>query len=198
MSVEVISVKNNHLWVGNPLAEQHRLRYREVIQRQQWSVPHFEDMEFDQYDTPAALYIVKRHPQFGVVGVIRLCGTDRPYMLREKFSFLVDGKSPQSATVWEATRLCVDHRLPGYVRSDIKAELILSMLQLGLEKHKRSVVGFMPLLFWRTVFKQIGCPYAWLGNAHQIDQGLKVRAGIINIKSALSAMKEHAIEETLA
>lgn len=45
---------------GDALAGQHRLRYRVFVQRAGWKVPHFNGMEWDQYDTPAAHYLVWR------------------------------------------------------------------------------------------------------------------------------------------
>lgn len=49
-----VSLHNLHTFSGNPILAQHRLRYRAIIERQDWNVPHYKKLEYDQYDNPAA------------------------------------------------------------------------------------------------------------------------------------------------
>lgn len=79
--VECINTENNHLYFGNALCAQHKLRFESIIQRQKWDVPFIRNMEYDTYDNPAAYYLIKRDTQGNAVGVSRLYPTDRPYML---------------------------------------------------------------------------------------------------------------------
>ena len=54
--IEFVTVENVNQFPGNALVAQHRLRYRSIIERQNWDVPNYGKMEFDQYDNPAAKY----------------------------------------------------------------------------------------------------------------------------------------------
>ena len=56
MTIECVTLETCHHFPGNPIAEQHRLRYRCIIERQDWKVPHVRQLEYDQYDNPAATY----------------------------------------------------------------------------------------------------------------------------------------------
>ncbi len=53
--IDVLTWENAHFY-GSALASQHRLRYRLFVERQGWDVPCYQGMEYDQFDTPAAVY----------------------------------------------------------------------------------------------------------------------------------------------
>jgi N-acyl-L-homoserine lactone synthetase len=48
--IEIVTIANMKRFPGNPLADQHRLRYRSIIERQKWNVPNYCQIEFDQYN----------------------------------------------------------------------------------------------------------------------------------------------------
>src|ERR1700691_823843 len=56
--IEFVTVENVNQFLDNPLAAQHRLRYRSIIERQKWDVPNYCQIEFDQHRNPAAKYLV--------------------------------------------------------------------------------------------------------------------------------------------
>ena len=89
MVIECVTLENNHLFLGNAIAEQHRLRYKSIIKRQNWNVPDIREMEYDQYDNPATVYLIWRDKKNIARGVCRLYPTDRPYMLKEVFPNLI-------------------------------------------------------------------------------------------------------------
>jgi N-acyl-L-homoserine lactone synthetase len=43
--VDCVSISTNHLFAGNPIYEQHRLRHECIVQRQSWNVPTIRNME---------------------------------------------------------------------------------------------------------------------------------------------------------
>jgi acyl homoserine lactone synthase len=57
--IECTSIDNNHNFYGNPIYEQHKLRYSSIIKRQNWDIPVVRGMEYDTYDNPAAYYLVR-------------------------------------------------------------------------------------------------------------------------------------------
>ena len=96
--IEFVTVENVNQFLGNPLAAQHRLRYRSIIERQKWDVPNYCQMEFDQYDNPAAKYLVYRDEKYIARGVSRFYPTTLPYMLEQLFShFVTDRDIPKQS-----------------------------------------------------------------------------------------------------
>ncbi len=101
--IDCVSISTNHLFAGNPIYEQRRLRHECIVQRQSWNVPTFRNMEYDQYDNPAACYLIWRDEAGRARGSSRLYPTDRPYMLQEIFPHLVSKTlMPKSYRVWGA------------------------------------------------------------------------------------------------
>ena len=91
--IEFVTVENVNQFPGNALAAQHRLRYRSIIERQEWDVPNYGEMEFDQYDNPAAKYLVYRDDNHTARGVSRFYPTTLPYMLEQLFSHFVTDRA---------------------------------------------------------------------------------------------------------
>lgn len=176
--IECINIRNNHLFLNNPLASQHELRFKSIVVRQGWEVPSYKNLEYDTYDNPATTYLVWRDYNKVVRGVSRLYPTDRPYMLQEVFSHLVkDQKLPSSEHVWEGSRFCVDESLPPEIRQQIIKELVVSYLEFGLDNNIESFIGLMYPAYWRNIFTKSGWDIEWLGEAEKLDDGKRVRAG---------------------
>src|ERR1700753_842170 len=87
---------------GEACVSHHRLRYRMFIERQRWNVPNYRQLEYDEFDTPAATYILIVDDQNQALGTARLIPTTRPYMVEALWPDLVDGELPHLAAVWEA------------------------------------------------------------------------------------------------
>src|SRR5579871_6174557 len=71
-----------HLY-GNAFAQLLKLRHAEFVERLNYNVPTYNGMEYDQYDTPAAVYMVWRDQQGNVRAGSRMTPTTRPYMLKD-------------------------------------------------------------------------------------------------------------------
>ena len=178
MTVECVTVETNHLFDGNPLAEQHRLRYRAVIERQLWDIPQIRDLEYDQYDNPATTYLIWRNDDGSAGGVSRLYPTDRPFMLQEHFGHLVtDVELPKGEDIWEGSRFCIDRNLPPLTRQAIARELILAYLEFGLEHDINQYIGVMHPAYWQNLFVKVGWQPCWFGDSIRVDDGKMARAG---------------------
>src|ERR1700691_6121840 len=91
--IEFVTVEDMNRFSENAMAAQHRLRYRSIIERQEWNVPNYHEMEFDQYDNPAAKYLVYRDDNYIARGVSRFYPQTFPNMLEQLFSnFLTEGE----------------------------------------------------------------------------------------------------------
>ena len=112
--INVVNWETAHL-CGTAFAGQHRLRYRLFVERQHYDVPSYGGMEYDQFDTPAATYLVSPDTNGSgeARGIARLIPTNRPYMIKELWPELVKGEPlPCSDVVYEASRFGIDDRLP--------------------------------------------------------------------------------------
>ncbi|WP_298375610.1 acyl-homoserine-lactone synthase [uncultured Bradyrhizobium sp.] len=124
--IEAFSLSTAHLF-QDALASQARLRYRVFVQQRGLPHLHHCDLEFDEFDTPAAVYLVWRDEQRIVRGLIRMLRTDRPYMLKSYWPHLVRGELPHSADIWEITRVCVDKAVDPFCRRTILPELLCAV-----------------------------------------------------------------------
>lgn len=139
MELAVFNLKTAHHF-GSCFYDFLVLRKRYFVDQLGWKIPHDDEVEMDQYDTPQAHYAVVRH-HGRVVGGARMMptthqwGQDR-YMLRDA----ADGKLPgipakivpagfEGPQVWECTRLVFDDMLTDSERVqalDLVVEGVLS------------------------------------------------------------------------
>ncbi|ADP71894.1 Acyl-homoserine-lactone synthase [Rhodomicrobium vannielii ATCC 17100] len=184
--IDCVSISTSHLFTGNPIYEQHRLRHECIVQRQRWKVPTVRNMEYDQYDNPAAWYLVWRDEAGRARGSSRLYPTDRPYMLQEIFPHLVTNIAiPKTTEVWEGSRFCVDEKLPIEKRKRIVQELIIGYLEFGLAQGITRIVGVMYPAYCRNIFMRNGWDVEWLGDVSRSEEGYKIIAGSLTVSRAV-------------
>jgi acyl homoserine lactone synthase len=142
-------------------------------------------MEYDQYDNPAAHYLVWRDKAGKAGGSSRLYPTDRPYMLQEIFPQLVSKISmPKSYRVWEGSRFCVDPGLQPELRKRIIQEIMVGYLEFGLDQGVTNFVGVMYPAYWRNIFICNGWDVEFLGKPYRSDEGHKIIAGSVTVSRA--------------
>ncbi len=181
-----VSISTNHFFAGNPIYEQHRLRYECIVQRQSWNVPVVRNMEYDQYDNPAAHYLVWRDKDGKARGSSRLYPTDRPYMLEEIFPHLVSKiEIPKSTKVWEGSRFCVDASLDPQMRKRIVQEVVVGYLEFGLAQGIANIIGVMYPAYYRNIFIGNGWDVEWIGDVSKTEEGHKIIAGSLTISEAV-------------
>jgi N-acyl-L-homoserine lactone synthetase len=180
--IECVTLETNHLFQGNPIAAQHKLRHRLIIQRQNWEIPQIRDMEYDAYDNPATTYLVWRGDGKIVQGVSRLYPADRPFMLKEHFAHTVTyGDVPSGSHVWEGSRFCIDNCLDGVARQRIAREIVLSYLEYGLDMGITQIIGIMYPVYWNNLFAKNGWDPIWLGDTVVTTDGKKSRAAALPV-----------------
>jgi N-acyl-L-homoserine lactone synthetase len=195
-----VSISTNHFFAGNPIYEQHRLRYECIVQRQSWNVPVIRNMEYDQYDNPAAHYLVWRDKDGKARGSSRLYPTDRPYMLEEIFPHLVSKiEIPKSTKVWEGSRFCVDAGLDPQMRKRIVQEVVVGYLEFGLAQGITNIIGVMYPAYYRNIFIGNGWDVEWIGEASKSEEGHKIIAGSLTISEAVlkKVREKTGIHETV-
>lgn len=167
--IDCFTYETAHLF-GDALASQFRLRHKVFVQKQQWGVPNWNGMEYDQYDTPAAVYCVWRDDAGEVRGVARLAPTQVPYMIKDLWPELVTEEPlPCSADIWESTRLGIDHDLPKELRKQILSELILAYMEASLQRGVKGLLGIGYAWCWQHSFERNGWPVKRMGPDSSID-----------------------------
>lgn len=187
--IDCVNIGNYHLFPGNLLASMHRLRHKAVIERQEWDVPTWEGMEYDQFDNPATTYFLWCDDHNEVRGCARLYPTDRPYMLSEVFPFLVTERTfpIHDQNIWEGSRICVDNSLPAHIRKRIIQELDLAYLEFALAHGIKEIIGVMLPAYWRSVYIACGWQPVWYGAVTTLANGDRVRAAGLPVSEAMLA-----------
>ncbi|MFA4995365.1 MAG: acyl-homoserine-lactone synthase [Bdellovibrionales bacterium] len=167
--ISILSLKNINTH-GGLLPGILSCRYRNFVARQNYMhYPVGTEMEHDEYDTPATVYFAWVNSTGRVCGTARLNPTDRPYMLRDKFPFMVEfEKLPDSKYVLEGSRICIDNDLPISLRTQIKKELVLAYYEYGLSMGAHTIIGLMQTLIMRRVYGSSGCCPVSLGREQDI------------------------------
>ena len=139
--IEAFSLKTAHLF-GDALASQARLRYRVFVQQRALPHPFYDGMEYDEFDTPAAVYLVWRDPHFVVRGLIRLVPTSVPYMVERYWPHLFETREqPKSDKVLECSRVCVDRGYDSGIRPVIMPQLLSAGHEFCVANGIDAVVG---------------------------------------------------------
>lgn len=172
----------NAYHLGDVIASMHRLRYREFVERLEYQVPYHQSMEYDQYDTLAAVHFVWRDSQGNVRASLRISPTTKPYMIKDMWPFTVETTNlPVCDDVWEATRLCIDKDLTKDMHHQVHAELLCAMHEYGLQHDIAMYIGVAPPALWKYTFIRFGWPIEFLGGAHEIDYKERIRAGYMHV-----------------
>ena len=181
MTVLCATLSTNNFFAGNPIAAQHRLRYRAISKRQDWDMPEINGMEYDQYDNPATTYFIWMDSDGEARGVARFCPTDRPFMVKDHFSTMISGAVPQGQNIVDGSRFCIDRDLPVAQRERITQELIIASLEFSLKTGIKHIVGIMHPLYWKNVFTNNGWQPDWISDISRTNDGKKARVALLPI-----------------
>ncbi len=162
MTVVCLNWETAHLH-GETWIDHHRLRHRLFVERQDWDVPAYRGMEYDEFDTPAAWYLLWLDERGETRGAVRLLPTTRPYMLQQLWPQLLRGAPPESDAVWEATRFGCDGGLDARRRRIVVAELLCAMQEFGLRRDIERYLVVMPLRLLNCVVVKAGGEVIVLG-----------------------------------
>lgn len=179
MGVVCLNWENAHLY-GETWISHHRLRHRLFVERQGWDVPSHNGLEHDEFDTPAAQYLLWLDEHNETRGVARLIPTTRPYMVEKLWPDLVPGPLPASKTVWEATRFGCDRTLDARTRRRAVAEILCALHEFGLEHGIKRYLAVMPVRLFKSVVIKAGCQVSMLGRVKELS-GLPTTAGYLSV-----------------
>lgn len=179
-----ISPLNAHLH-GDLLKRVYSFRHEVFIKRENYAVYDVEQMEFDNYDRPNTVYLVKSHGQ-QILGVLRLNPTHLPYMIQDLWPHLVTDKDdmPKSEDVWECSRWSMQRGLDPELRQRIFFEFMLGLLEFSSEQSIRCLVALTYKFIWNQI-KLAGWPPTLLGPTCKLSNHCDVQAGRIPVGKQL-------------
>ncbi len=174
--IDAITFETAHL-LGDALPSMYRFRHRVFVERQNYDVPNHNGMEWDQFDTPAAVYLLWRGDDRQVRGMFRLIPTTFPYMIKELWpQFVNSDEFPSHPDVWETSRFSVDRDLPPPARKRIFGELMCASTEYGLANGVREYVTLTAPAIFRSGISSAGCAVEFLGERQKLT-GFPVVAG---------------------
>jgi acyl homoserine lactone synthase len=182
MQTHVITWKtmpqHSELWL-----QSHELRHQAFVDRLGYDVPSHDGLEWDQFDTPRATYIVVELAG-RCAGVTRLVPTTAPYMLKDVFPELLPYDPPAAPDIWEATRIAVDAALPASARDAALRALIVGVQRFGLAHGIRHYLGLMPVAIFKRTLIRNGVTVRILDAAARPIDGITTAAGEILVDPA--------------
>jgi N-acyl-L-homoserine lactone synthetase len=180
---------------GDLLVSFMEARKRVFIDQLNWDVPMVDGMEFDQYDTPFAKWVVIH--EFGqILGGVRLMPTTAKcgiysYMLRDAQLGLLDPiprdvlflDAPVDAKVWEASRLFITEEVTASRRAHVQGVLMQQMAATAGEMGASHVIGIVPAVFSRWL-RRLELAAVPVGRRFQID-GTRSQAALFKVTQTL-------------
>lgn len=189
--IQAFSISDAHVY-GDALPQMHRLRKKIFVDAQQYKVPTWDEMEYDAYDTPAAVYGIWRDDAGAARGVMRLNPTTRPYMIEDVWPDSVTSMPlPKSADIWEATRCGIDHDLPKQQRDRVGHELMLAYQELGLRLGARALVAVSEPWVWDRMCSRRGWLITMIGEAFEYDGWTLIPVMMPISRAILQRMREN-------
>ncbi len=173
----------------NEIDAMFRCRAQTFYERLGWDVIVKSGYERDRFDDESPLYIVSVDPDSGKYwGSLRLLPTTGLNMLRDIFSCLLDhGEVIESATIWEASRICVIARegQPERTRGGVNyalAELLVGIGEVATLAGLTQIVAVCDGPTFR-VLKAAGCKPQIIGTPCRIGETMSY-AGLFDTGEA--------------
>ncbi len=190
----VLSFSNLHRH-GDLFPALMRARKEVFIDRLHWTLPVADGMEFDQYDTPLARWVVIH--EFGeILAGVRLLPTTarvglHSYMLRDaQLGLLPDiptdvlfFKAPVHDRIWEATRLFITDAVPGHRRQAVQVELMRGFAATARAGGASHVIGIVPAV-WSRWLRRLDLGAVPVGPQFSIC-GTRSQAALFNVSGRL-------------
>jgi acyl homoserine lactone synthase len=147
-----------------------RSRAETFHERLGWEVEVKNGYERDRFDDLNPLYLVSVDPDTEAYqGSVRLLPTSGPNMLRDVFPQLMGGEVIESATIWEASRICAA-KTDGDAAKVPHAtfvELIVGMAEVAVIAGLTQVVTVVDARILRLL-RALNCPHEVIGVPQRI------------------------------
>jgi len=184
-------------WADSPdlRNEVFAFRHRVFRGRLKWEVPNHDALEFDEFDALLPLYMLARQGDGRLLALWRLLPTTGPYMLRNAFPFLLEGRpAPRDPAIWEISRFAFDP--PGvagegiWLFAETAGRMLCALCEYGLTNGIREVlvVYDKPMAL---VLHRLGCRAQWVSRPHAVGNSRAVAASFAVSTEALASLQRH-------
>lgn len=154
------------------LQKMHRLRARVFRDRMGWDVAVRDGLERDRFDDLDPDYLLCFNAAGKLVGTWRMLPTTGPYMLRDVFPDLLEGRPPPNdPRIWEGSRFAVEGS--AFERASLgsvnraTAEIFCGLVEYCLARDIAEVVTVYDIRIARLL-PRIGCRSKWLSRPKRI------------------------------
>ena len=175
----MLSLRNLHEH-GTLFSTYLEARKKIFVDQLHWHVAESDGMEFDQYDTPFARWVIV-HDAGKIMGGVRMLPTTAKcgvysYMLRDaQMGILADlpehvlyFPAPVEHNVWEATRFFITEDVPAAKRLGVQAMLFKYMSKTAMENGGSHILGIVPAI-WARWARRLGVTATPIGQPFTID-----------------------------
>lgn len=143
-----------------------------------WDVPVLEEMfEVDQFDTPAATYLVLTDDRGGHLASARLLPTTRPHLLDSFYRGLCDAPPPRACDIVEITRFCLGRGL-GAARRRLARDTLVTALAAHALDRRLSAYTAIAELAWFEQIRAFGWRCRPLGRPQPVGAQILVALAI--------------------
>ncbi len=190
MRATVLSFSNVHRY-GELWSSFMHARKEVFVDRLHWRLPVSDGMEFDQYDTPFARWVVI-HEYGEILAGVRLSPTTaqvglHSYMLRDAQLGLLEGiptdvlffEAPVEDRILEATRLFVTDAVPAERRLSVQSALMNNFARAARAMGATHVIGIVPAV-WSRWLRRLEMGAVPVGPRFEID-GTRSQAALFNV-----------------
>lgn len=177
----------------------HRLRHRIFVEQLKWPLGPIQSvngLEYDQFDTPSAHYIVHLNKAAEVDACARLLSTEGPNLLSDVFPDLVAGIIPKRADTWEISRFCSDATS---APKNILGLLLAVVLEYGLANDVKHYVSVSDIRIEPLLRRAGWCPVRLGGTLQTTTETVAAEHFVVS-PSVLQRVREKfrmPIEESL-
>ena len=190
LRANVLSFSNMHRF-GDLWGAFMRARKDVFVDRLKWTLPVADGMEFDQYDTPFARWVVI-HEYGEILAGVRLTPTTakvgvHSYMLRDAQLGLLEGiptdvlffEAPVEDRILEATRLFITDAVSAGRRLTVQSALMHNFASAARAAGATHVIGIVPAV-WSRWLRRLEMGAVPVGPRFEID-GTRSQAALFNV-----------------
>lgn len=156
-------------------------RKRVFVDMLRWDLPVLEDLyEIDQFDTPAAEYLILLGNSGEHRASARLLPTTGPHLLGDLYPWLCEDAVPRGPAIREISRFCIDPDQTPSERRGARDELVTALADYALRREISDYTGVAEWNWFQKIMR-FGWSCEPLGNA--ADEGacklvaLQIRIG---------------------
>lgn len=152
---------------ADELKQMFQQRFRVFKRRLGWNVPVANEEERDSFDQLYPIYLLAKDEDGNLVGSWRFLPTTGPYMLRNVFPELLDGRRvPYHPLTWEGSRFAVEG---GGGQRRTSSELLCAVTETCLALGIRELITVYDARMARLL-PRLGCPPKHQTKAMNIGQ----------------------------